>query len=201
MVRSLAKGDRTRTEILELAWQRALKLGLDEGLSIGPLATEAGMSKSGLFAHFGSKEGLQIALLDHAAASFVERVVRPALAAPRGEPRLRALYSRWLGWAATNLQSGGCLFSAAAWEFDDRPGPVRDRIAAILGDWSKAIEKAVRLAMEEGHLRGDIDAVEVAQHIHSLQIGMHLYARLFRNRLAATRAERAFDQLLETLKP
>jgi len=201
MVRQLPKGERTRTEILELAWRRALKLGLDEGLSIGPLATDAAMSKSGLFAHFGSKEGLQIALLDHAAASFVERVVRPALKAPRGEPRLRALYSGWLDWAATNLQSGGCLFSAAAWEFDDRPGPVRDRIAAILRDWSKAIEKAIRLAIDEGHLRSNIDPVEVAQHIHSLQIGMHLYARLFRDRQAALRAERAFDQLLESLKP
>jgi AcrR family transcriptional regulator len=194
------KGERTRADILQIAWQRALHVGL-EGLSIGTLATEAGMSKSGLFAHFGSKEGLQIALLEHAAAEFVDDVVKPALRAPRGEPRLRELYARWLEWATTHLAHGGCLFSSAAWEFDDRPGPVRDRLAAILGDWVTAIERAVRISIEEGHLRGDIDPPEIAQHIHSLQLGMHLHTRLFRNAGARERAEHAFERLLLTLRP
>jgi AcrR family transcriptional regulator len=196
----LPKGERTRADILQLAWQRALHVGL-EGLSIGTLAADAGMSKSGLFAHFGSKEGLQIALLEHAAAQFVEDVVRPALRAPRGEPRLRELYARWLGWATANLATGGCLFSSAAWEFDDRPGPVRDRLAEILGDWVRAMERAVRISVEEGHLRGDLDPVEIAQHIHSLQLGMHLHTRLFRDPAARERAEHAFERLLLTLRP
>jgi AcrR family transcriptional regulator len=194
------KGERARADILQIAWHRALHVGL-EGLSIGTLATEVGMSKSGLFAHFGSKEGLQIALLEHAAAEFVDSVVRPALRAPRGEPRLRALYQNWLHWATENLATGGCLFSAAAWEFDDRPGPVRDRLAAILRDWVTALERAVRISIEEGHLRRDLDATELAQHIHSLQLGMHLHTRLFRDAGARERAEHAFDRLLLTLRP
>jgi AcrR family transcriptional regulator len=194
------KGERTRADILHIAWQRALHVGL-EGLSIGTLAADVGMSKSGLFAHFGSKEGLQIALLEHAAAQFVEDVVRPALRAPRGEPRLRELYARWLEWATVNLKVGGCLFSSAAWEFDDRPGPVRDRLAVILGDWVDAIERAVKISIEEGHLRSDIDTAEIAQHIHSLQLGMHLHTRLFYSPGARERAEHAFERLLLTLRP
>ena len=193
------KGERTRSEILHIAWQRALHVGL-EGLSIGTLATEVGMSKSGLFAHFGSKEGLQIALLEHAATEFIEDVVRPALRAPRGEPRLRELYARWLEWATMSLAVGGCLFSSAAWEFDDRPGPVRDRLAAILRDWVGALERAIRISIEEGHLRDDVDPTELAQHIHSLQLGMHLHTRLFRDAGARERAEHAFDRLLLTLR-
>jgi hypothetical protein len=111
------------------------------------------------------------------------------------------LYARWLGWATANLAVGGCLFSSAAWEFDDRPGPVRDRLAEILGDWVEALERAVTISVEEGHLRSDLDTAEIAQHIHSLQLGMHLHTRLFKNPEARERAEHAFERLLLTLRP
>ena len=119
------RGTRTREAILARAVAVASEQGL-EGLSIGALADDLGMSKSGLFAHFRSKEGLQIAILEMAGARMVDEVVRPALAAPRGEPRVRALFDRWLAWEQSPSLPGGCPFMAASFELDDRPGPVRD---------------------------------------------------------------------------
>src|SRR5262245_46047208 len=117
-----ARGDSTRIEILERATTLARSLGL-RGVTIGHLAADLKLSKSGLFAHFGSREALEIAILDHAAERFVDDVIRPALAEPRGAPRLGAAFERWLAWSET---SGGCLFVAAVTEYDDCPGPVRD---------------------------------------------------------------------------
>lgn len=189
------RADQIRSEILSIALQRALTTGL-EGLSIGPLASAVGMSKSGLFARFGSKEGLQIAVLEHASAQFVEQTVRPALAAPRGEPRVRALFLRWIDWVESGIGEGGCVFSSTAWEFDDRPGPVRDRLIQILGDWVSVLEKAAAKAIEAGDFRADLDPAAFAQHVHGLELAFHLHARLFGDVRARAHTLSAFELLL-----
>jgi AcrR family transcriptional regulator len=122
------KGMTTRERLLDTAVREAGSVGL-EGLSIGGLARDAEMSKSGVFAHFGSIEDLQIAVLRATRERFIDEVMKPAFAAPRGEPRLRALFERWLDWGEGKLVAGGCPILAASWEFDDRTGPVRDEIA------------------------------------------------------------------------
>ena len=127
------KGADTRHAVLERAVTLASRVGLG-GLTIGTLAEDLQLSKSGLFGHFRSKEALQIQVLDHAAARFVDAVVRPALAQPRGEPRLRSLFHRWLDWARSSPMPGGCLFVAAATELDDQAGPVRDRLELLQRD-------------------------------------------------------------------
>ena len=120
----MGKGEATRVAVLDEATRLASQVGLG-GLTIGSLATQTGLSKSGLFAHFRAKESLQVQVLEHAAAQFRDFVIVPALAAPRGEPRLRELFDRWLDWIGNGLP-GGCLFISASYEFDDQPGPVRD---------------------------------------------------------------------------
>ena len=126
----MGKGEITRHAILERATALASRSGL-EGISIGHLAEDLGLSKSGLFAHFGSKEALQVEILRFAAERFVENVVRPALAQPRGEPRVRAIFERWIAWDRSHSVPGGCLFVAAASELDDRPGPARDELVRL----------------------------------------------------------------------
>src|SRR5262249_45071669 len=139
----MGKGEATRQAILGQAAQVASRVGL-EGVTIGRLADELELSKSGLFAHFQSKEALQIQTLRFAAELFVERVIRPALRAPRGEPRLRALFERWLDWARAASLEGGCLFVAAASELDDREGPVRDELVRQQRDWLELIANVAR---------------------------------------------------------
>ncbi|MBX2796384.1 MAG: TetR/AcrR family transcriptional regulator [Myxococcales bacterium] len=190
-----AKGKATREEILKVALKGALSVGL-EGLSIGGLATEVGMSKSGLFAHFGSKEGLQIAVLEYASERFVQGTVRPALRAPRGEPRVRSLLVAWLDWAERGIGSGGCVFESTAWEFDARPGAVRSTIQRMLGAWVTTLQRAAQMAVEVGDFRDDLDAEAFAQHAHSAGLGFHLHARLFRDPNARRYALSAIDVLI-----
>src|SRR5262249_48904840 len=161
----MQKGEATRTAILERATRLASQVGL-EGVTIGVLAEELKLSKSGLFAHFRSKEALQVQILDHCAGLFVERVIRPALAAPRGEPRVRALFERWLEWDRARPLPGGCLFVAASVELDDRPGPARDRLVQAQREWLEVIARSCRLAVEEGHFRVDTDPERFAQDIY-----------------------------------
>ena len=123
----MRKGELTRQSIVEHAAGLASRIGLG-GITIGALAGDLDLSKSGLFAHFRSKEALQLQVLEHAAARFTELVIRPALAAPRGEPRLRALFDRWRRWPEASGLPGGCLFVQAAVELDDQPGPARDQL-------------------------------------------------------------------------
>ena len=130
----MSKGDLTKSSILNHATDLASQVGLT-GLSIGVLAKDLELSKSGLFAHFKSKEALQIQVLEHGAGISSMAVVRPALQQPRGEPRLRALFDGWLGWDQNGALPGGCVFVAAASELDDRPGPVRDRLVALQREW------------------------------------------------------------------
>src|SRR5437773_6747527 len=153
----MRKGEQTRTLILNEAVALASQLGL-EGLSIGSLAERLAMSKSGLFAHFGSKEDLQLLTLKQAQTLFFEQVLSPALKQARGLPRLRALFANWLAWVERNDdRPGGCLMLAACVEYDDRPGAVRDLLVAGQRELRGAIVKAIRIAIDEGHLGSQTD--------------------------------------------
>src|SRR5215210_5002290 len=146
-----AHGERTRQAILEAAMHIASEEGL-EGLTIGRLAAELSMSKSGLFAHFGSKEELQLATVEAAREVFVREVIRPAFEAPKGLARLWRLCDVWLGYVRREVFRGGCFFAAAAAEFDGRPGPVRDRVAAIMREWLAVLGRSVSEAQAAGQL-------------------------------------------------
>ena len=190
-----SKGEQTRAAILDAALQIASKLGL-EGLTIGTLADATGMSKSGLFAHFGSREDLQLAVLEHAAQLYGNRVFLPALKIERGLPRLRALFSLWLDWTMASGLPGGCIMISAAAEYDDRPGPIRDAVIANQNRGRAISEKAVRLAVEEGHLRADTDPEQIAFEMLAIILASHNYRRLLGDREARKRALTAFDELI-----
>lgn len=166
------KGERTRESILRVAVDLASVEGL-EGVTIGRLANELRMSKSGLFAHFGSKEDLQLATVDAARKIFIEYVVLPALAKREGMPRLWALCDNWLGHVEERVFVGGCFFTAASFEFDSRPGAVRNRIVAVMKQWLETLSRAVEEARRSGHLKGSVDARQFAFEIYSLAIGAH----------------------------
>ncbi len=190
----MSKGDETRDAILDQAVRLASQVGLS-GLSIGRLADELGMSKSGLFAHFHSKEALQIQVLDRASSLFVQGVVRPALSEARGEPRLVALFERWLAWTSSGRLPGGCLFVAAAGELDDRPGPVRDRLVALQRDWLALIANLARSGVEEGHWSRDLDGEQLAHDLYAVMLGYHHAARLLHDPRAEERARAGFEML------
>ncbi len=166
------------------------------GLTIGALAEHTGLSKSGLFAHFGSKATLQIETLKAAAERFLAAVVRPALSEPRGEPRVRALFERWLAWSSTAGAPGGCVFVAASVELDDREGPVRDYLVEAQAGWFDIIARTARLGVESGNFRADLDVRLFAHELQSLFLGYHFARRLLRHPDAEARARAAFERLL-----
>ncbi|MCC6877062.1 MAG: TetR/AcrR family transcriptional regulator [Sandaracinaceae bacterium] len=190
----MSKGEDTRRAILREAMELAATAGL-EGLTIGELAKATGMSKSGLFAHFKSKEELQAQVLEQTRDRFINRVVAPALKEARGVPRIRELFTRWLRWETE--QTGGCVFLAAATELDDRPGPVRDRLVAIQRDWIDTLRTAARIAVEEKHLSKGLDLDQFAWELWSIGLSYHYFHRLMRAPDAAERAQTAFERLLE----
>jgi AcrR family transcriptional regulator len=194
------RGERTRRQILDLAVDLASVEGL-EGLSIGGLASTLAMSKSGLFASFGSKEELQLATIEHARQIFIDAVVRKAMMAPRGLPRLWALCDSWLEYAGRKVFRGGCFFAAAAAEFDSHPGPIRDRLAALMKEWLTTVAVAVRKAQEAGHLRSDADPAQLAFEIHSLFLGANWAFQLHGDSGAFDRARAAIRQRLAALTP
>src|SRR3954469_4139639 len=155
------KGEQTRAVILDQALQIASKLGL-EGLTIGSLADASCMPKAGLLPDFGSREDLQLAVLEHAAQLYGNKVFLPALKIERGLPRLLALFAQWLEWALASGLPGGCIMISAAAEYDDRPGPIRDAVIANQNRGRAISVKAVRLAVEENHLRPDTDPEQIA---------------------------------------
>jgi AcrR family transcriptional regulator len=189
----MSRGETTRQAILDHSIDLAARVGLG-GLTIGTLADALGMSKSGLFAHFKSKDALQVATLEVAADRFVDFVVRPALKAPRGEPRVRALFERWLGWVAG--QPSGCIFAAASFELDDQPGPARELLAETQRDWIETIVQAVRIAKSEKHFSDGVDPDELALVIYGLGFATHQRQRLLGEADAHARALRAFDTVL-----
>jgi AcrR family transcriptional regulator len=191
----VSKGDDTRATVLTAALAMASEDGL-LGLSIGKLAGKVGMSKSGLFAHFSSKENLQVQILDEAASRFVSLVVAPALREARGEPRVRALFERWLSWEDATFLPGGCIFIAAAVELDDKPGPARDRLVASQRDWLDALATAARIAVSEGHFRRSLDPHQFAHEFYSLAYGHHFLSRLLEDKRSIARTRAAFERLV-----
>jgi AcrR family transcriptional regulator len=192
--RPLPKGRQTRAAILEAALGLASHMGL-EGLSIGALAELMQMSKSGVFAHFGSREELQISVIREYHERFAAEVFQPAIREPRGLPRLRALFERWLRRVSVEIDSG-CIYISGAVEFDDRPGPVRDALAQMVRTWHATLEKAIRLAVDEGHLLPDTDPHQMLFEIHGLILSLHHDARFLRLPGALERAHLAFERML-----
>jgi AcrR family transcriptional regulator len=189
------KGDATRAAIVEAALAIARRDGL-EGLTIGALADALSMSKSGVFAHFGSREDLQLAVLNEYAARFVDDVLRPAVAAPRGLPRLRALLENWLALLGRELQQG-CLLIAGASEYDDRPGPLHDAMVRIVTGWKKELLRAIELARAEGHLDRKVDPDQLVFEIYGLMLVAHQDARLLHSKDSLKRARAALARLLD----
>jgi AcrR family transcriptional regulator len=192
---ALTKGEQTRVAILDEALKIASKLGL-EGLTIGSLADATGMSKSGLFAHFGSREDLQLAVLEHAAQLYGEKVFVPVLKIERGLPRLRALFERWLDWTLESGLPGGCIMISAAFEYDDRPGPIRDAAITNQHRGNAITQKAVRLAVEEGHLNPNTDPEQISFEMLGIVLASHNHRRLLGDKEARKRALTAFDELV-----
>ncbi len=196
---AMGKGDETREAILERALRLASQLGL-EGLTIGRLAGDLDLSKSGLFAHFQSKEALQIQTLERAAERFTGAVVRPALGAPRGLRRVRALFENWLAWPEAVPQPGGCIFVAAAAELDDRPGPARDLLVRLQRDWLGVLATTFRGAVECGELREGADPDQLAFELYGIMLSCHHASRLLRDERATARARRAFERLIASAR-
>jgi len=197
--RPATKGEQTREAILTHALGLATRIGF-EGLTIGRLADDLRMSKSGLFAHFRSKEGLQLEILRMAGARMVDTVVKPALSTPRGEPRVRALFERWLAWEQSPGLPGGCPFMAASFELDDRPGPVRDFVVQNLRDWMDTLAGAARIAVQEGHFRVDLDCEQFAHDCQGIGLAFVHASRLMRDPKARARAASAFDALVRAAR-
>jgi len=192
--RALPKGRQTRAAILEAALGLASHMGL-EGLSIGALAELMHMSKSGVFAHFGSREELQISVIREYHERFAEEVFQPAIREARGLPRLRALFERWIRRVSVEIDSG-CIYISGAVEFDDRPGAVRDALAQMVRTWHGTLEKAIRIAIDEGHLRADTDPHQMLFEIHGLILSLHHDARFLKLPGALDRAHLAFERML-----
>jgi AcrR family transcriptional regulator len=190
------KGDATRAAIVEAALAIARRDGL-EGLTIGALADALAMSKSGVFAHFGSREDLQLAVLNEYAARFVDDVLRPAVAAARGLPRLRALLENWLALLGRELQQG-CLLIAGASEYDDRTGPLHDAMVRIVTGWKRELLRAIELARAEGHLDRKVDPDQLVFEIYGLMLVAHQDARLLHSKDSLKRARTALARMLET---
>ncbi len=192
----MRKGEQTRTLILNEAVALASQVGL-EGLSIGSLAARLDLSKSGLFAHFGSKEDLQLQTLKQAQLRFEETVFRPALKAPRGLPRLRALFVNWLGWIKQNDElPGGCLIVAASVEYDDRPGAIRELLLFGQRELRGALAKAIRIAIDESHLKPQTDPWQLTFELFGIVLATHHDRRLLGDPRALERAHSAFERLI-----
>ncbi len=193
------KSARTRDTILRTAVGVASVRGL-EGLSIGSLADELGMSKSGLFAHFGSKEDLQLAAIEMARQIFIEEVFRPVLESERGLLRLWKLCDSWLSYAQRKVFPGGCFFTGAAFEYDSRSGPIRDRIAAVMQEWLCALARAVEEAQAGGDLDTKADARQLAFEIQSLAMGAMWASQLLDDRHAFSKAKSIIRGKLQNMR-
>jgi AcrR family transcriptional regulator len=197
----VTKGEETRERIVDLAFKLSSRDGLG-GLSLGKLATELGLSKSGLFAHFRSKDELELEVLKAAQDRFVEAVLVPAFKAPRGVPRLRKLFSLWLGWISDPERPGGCLFLAASIELDDEiDGPQRAFVVSVQENLLATLSKAARLAVGEGHLAPNTDCDQLAFEMLGVAHAYHHLKRLLRDSRAEARARAAFEALLEARRP
>jgi len=189
------KGQQTRAAIVNAALEKAARTGL-EGLTIGALAEQMHMSKSGVFAHFGSREELQIAVLKAYEARFIEEVLKPSLRETRGLPRLLAILNHWLD--RTVIEAAlGCIWISGASEYDDRPGAVRDELVSMVQGWQREISRAIAQSIQEGHLRRDTDVSDLVFGIYGVILVLHHDARLMKSAEALPRAHRAIDRLLQ----
>ena len=193
--RAMHKGQQTKAAIVDAALGLATQIGL-EGLSIGALAEVARMSKSGVFAHFGSREELQLSVVREYHERFEAEVFYPALQAARGLPRLQQLFANWTKRTSAEIDSG-CLYISGAAEFDDRPGPVRDALASSVKTWLAAVYRAVTQARDEGHLNADIDAEQMVFEIHGLILALQYEARFLRSSKSLDRTARGFQNILQ----
>ena len=190
-----SKGEQTRERILDAAQAIASREGL-EGLTIGGIAERLKMSKSGVFAHFGSREDLQIAVIDDYARLFLDAVFFPALKLPRGLPRLTAMFENWLDRIQFVEIPNGCVFVSGAVEFDDKEGPVRDRMVAVNRAWQVEMQKAAAQAIDVGHFSKDCDPEQLVFELYGLVLSLHHDARLLRDARAVTRARTAFARTI-----
>jgi len=191
---NLPKGQLTRMAIIDASLRLATQVGL-EGLSIGAVAEMMNMSKSGVFAHFGSREALQQAVIHAYHLSFEANVFRPAMKQPRGLPRLRELMNRWLEQLGLEIDSG-CIYVSGATEFDDRPGAVRDTLIESVNIWLLAVRRAVQQSIEMGHLHPETNPRQMASELHGLALALHFEGRFLRDDEAMDRARRSVTQLL-----
>jgi AcrR family transcriptional regulator len=191
----MQKGQQTKAAIIDAALGLATQIGL-EGLSIGALAEVTQMSKSGVFAHFGSREELQISVIREYHRRFEDEVFYPAMQQARGLPRLRALFTNWMRRTSVEIDSG-CLYISGAVEFDDRDGPVRNALMGSVNTWLAAMHRGVVQACEEGHLRAGIDAHQLVFEIHGLILALHYEARFLNTPGSVARAHAGFDNILK----
>lgn len=196
----MSKGEATRERILDRAFLLAGRDGL-QGLTIGALADALKLSKSGLFSHFGSKEELQVAVLDVASSRFTERVLLPAFKAPRGLPRLERIFEQWIEWMTDTRMPGGCIFQQANAELDDRQGRPHDVLLEQQKNLVEALAKTVQLAITEGHLSKNTDPRQVAFELEGIMMTMNVYLRLLKDRKAVARARVAFKRLVQSNAP
>jgi len=188
-------GENTRRHILAKATDLASLAGL-EGLTIGRLAAQLSLSKSGLFAHFGSKKELQAAVVDHATEMFLSEVVVPVLNVDRGAPRLAAMLESWLSYVERSVFPGGCFFASASLEFDDRPGKVRDILALRTRWWLESIEEEIRVAQARAHFRAGIDPAQLAFELHALGQEANWGFQMFRDPRWFKRTRKSFADAL-----
>jgi AcrR family transcriptional regulator len=190
----------TRRRILDQGLALMSQAGL-EGVTLGVLADQVGMSKSGLFAHFRSKEEVQISLLEHTAEVGAARIIAPSMKEPEGLPRLKALVRNWFGWAPRAGLPGGCPLAAGMFELDDMAGPVRNKIAEMEAQWRGLLTKTVAAASSHGHLRTDLDAAQFVWELCGIYLSHHAAQRFLKSPDADRRAQTAFEALLARAAP
>ncbi len=190
----MSKGQATKAAILDEAVGIASRVGFN-ALTIGQLAEQTGMSKSGLFAHFKSKEALQLDTLERGRERFTDLVIRPTLAAPRGIARVRTMFEHWLVWETEALE-GGCIFVTGSIEYDDQPGPMRDALVRNQQDWSEFIATVAGTAVAEGDFRADLDTAQFSFALQGLMYAYHHTARLLRDPKALDHTRASLEQLL-----
>jgi len=194
----MRKGEQTRAAILDVALELASRNGL-EGLTIGLLADRMSMSKSGVFAHFGSREDLQLEVVKLYHHRFEQEVFYPSIKETRGLPRLVAMYTRWVKRVSVEIASG-CIYISGAVEYDDREGPIREQLVSMVRAWQGALLRSVEQAVEIGHLRRDVDPEQLVFEMHGLILALHHDARFLRNPGAVERARAAFERLVENYR-
>lgn len=196
--RFMRKGELTRAAILDVALGLASRDGL-EGLTIGLLADKMHMSKSGVFAHFGSREDMQIAVLKLYHQHFEREVFYPGMQDPRGLPRLRGMFTRWIKRVTVEIASG-CIYISGAAEYDDRPGAIREELVGMVRTWQDALRRCVEHAIEMGHLRADADSQQLVYEMYGLVLALHHDARFIKRPDSVNRAQTGFDRLIESYR-